>query len=249
MPRLLTGSTFVAMFTVLTATTEASAADEKDKDKKEEAAPAPEPSGDSSKAENPTPKEPPKVDSSKESYEWRKEEGGIHGSQVASSEWLPIMIGGAAGVMVGGLVGIAFDDRQPALFGPIVGGVLGGVAGGAGGSWLIRSYRDQDTRLAGTVCGLGVGAGLGVILFAKIDADGRPLETIGKFAALGIGPIVGALVGRHLAKHTMGRVPDDSPKAAPPPPPEPVSSIRPNVAPIIGPNGSTGMTFGLDGVF
>ena len=250
MPRLLTGSTFLVLFTLLTATTEASAADDKDKDKdkdkkEEAAAPPPEPTGDSSKAENPTAKEPPKVE--KENYEWRKEEGGIHGSQVSSSEWLPIMIGGAAGVMVGGLIGIGFDDRQPPLVGPIVGGVLGGVAGGAGGSWLIRAYRDQDTRLAGTICGLGVGAGLGTILFAKIDADGRPLETIGKFAALGIGPLVGAIVGRHLATHQMGRIPDDSPKAAPPPPPE--ASIMPTVAPIMSAHGTTGFAFGVDGVF
>lgn len=177
-------------------------------------------------------------------YEWRKEAGGTHGSQVASSEWLPVMIGGAAGVMIGGLSGIAFDDAQPAVIGPIVGGVLGGVSGGAAGSWLIRSYREQDTRLAGTVCGLGVGGGLGVILFAKIDAEGRPLETIGKFAALGVGPLVGALVGRHLATYMMGRTPDDTKKAAPA-----SVSIVPSIAPVMTGRVSTGMTFGLDATF
>lgn len=185
--------------------------------------------------------------SAEETYEWRKESGGTHGSQVASSEWLPVMIGGAAGVMVGGLTGIAFDDRQPPVVGPIVGGVLGGLSGGAAGSWLIRSFREQDTRLAGTVCGLGVGAGLGVILFAKIDADGRPLETIGKFAALGIGPLVGALVGRHLASHLQGRVPTDTTVTAPPPPP-PVSFV-PSIAPIITARGTTGMALSFDGTF
>lgn len=182
-----------------------------------------------------------------ETYEWRKEGGGVHGSQVSSSEWLPVMIGGAAGVMVGGLTGIAFDDAQPAVLGPIIGGVLGGVSGGAAGSWLIRSYREQDTRLAGTITGLGVGAGLGVILFSKVDADGRPMETIGKFAALAIGPVVGALVGRHLATYLMGKVPEDNPKAAPPPPPV---SIAPTVLPVLSPRGTaTGMTFGLDARF
>jgi hypothetical protein len=182
-----------------------------------------------------------------ENYEWRKETGGIHGSQVSSSEWLPIMIGAAGGVVAGGLTGIAFDDAQPAVIGPIVGGVIGGVTGGAAGSWLIRTYRDQDTRLAGTITGLGVGAGLGVIMFAKMDADGRPLEIIGKFAALGIGPLVGALVGRHLATHTMGRIPDDTKADAPPPPP-PVSLI-PSVNPVITRGTATGMTFGLDATF
>ncbi len=179
-----------------------------------------------------------------ESYEWRKETGGTHGSQVASSEWLPIMIGAAGGVVAGGLTGIAFDDAQPAVIGPIVGGVIGGVSGGAAGSWLIRAYRDQDTRLAGTVTGLGVGAGLGVILFAKVDADGRPLEIIGKFGALVIGPVVGALIGRHLATQQMGRIPDE--KAPPPPPPV---SLVPSVNPVITRGIATGMTFGLDATF
>ena len=88
---------------------------------------------------------------------------------------------------------------------------------------------------------------MGVILFTKIDADGRPLETIGKFAALGIGPLVGALVGRHLASYLQGKVPTDSTVAAPPPP-APVSFV-PTVAPILGTRGSTGVSFGLDGTF
>lgn len=180
-----------------------------------------------------------------ETYEWRKESGGIHGSQVASSEWLPIMIGAAGGVAIGGLTGIAFDDAQPAVIGPIVGGVLGGVSGGAAGSWIIRSFREQDTRLAGTVCGLGFGAGLGAIMFTKVEADGRTLETIGKFAALGVGPLVGAFVGRHLATYMMGRVPDDK-TAAPPPPPV---TLNPSFNPVMTRGVATGMTFGFDATF
>ena len=45
-------------------------------------------------------------------HDWRKEGGDeAHGSQVASSEWLPILIGGSAGLIVGGVVGAAFDDH------------------------------------------------------------------------------------------------------------------------------------------
>ncbi len=170
---------------------------------------------------------------------WRKERGEVHGSQVASSEWLPISLGAAGGVVVGGLAGTAFDTK-PALVGPIVGGVLGAVTGGAAGAWLIRSAREQDTRVAGTITGLGVGAGVVAVLFAKSDPDGRTLETVGKWGALVVVPTLGALVGHRLAI-VFGST---KTKEAPPAPP-PVAFVRPSVAPI----GTSGLAFGLDGAF
>lgn len=170
---------------------------------------------------------------------WRKEKGEVHGSQVASSEWLPIVIGGAAGVVVGGLAGTAFDT-EPALVGPIAGGVLGGLTGGAAGAWLIRSAREQDTRLAGTLTGLGVGAGVAAVLFAKTEPNDRALETVGKWSALVVVPALGALAGYRLAI-VFGST---QTKEAPPAPP-PVAFVRPNVAPV----GTGGLAFGIDGAF
>lgn len=177
-------------------------------------------------------------------YDWRKEPGQEHGSQVASSEWLPIMIGSVAGATVGGLGGFAFDDRQPALWGPILGSVLGGVTGGAGGAWIIRSVREKDTRLAGTITGAGVGTALGVVLFAGMEADGRTLENIGKYGALVIGPLLGAVAGRQLA----GYMQEKPPREAPAPVAAPVA-IAPSFAPVIGPRGAHGMTFALAAQF
>ncbi|MBI2389920.1 MAG: hypothetical protein HYV09_10035 [Deltaproteobacteria bacterium] len=177
-------------------------------------------------------------------YDWRKEPGQEHGSQVASSEWLPIMIGSVSGAMVGALGGYAFDDRQPALWGPILGGVLGGVAGGAGGAWVIRSFRDKDTRLAGTISGAGVGAALGAVLWANMEPDGRTLESIGKYGALVVGPLLGAVAGRQLAAFMQERPPREAPAAAPAP-----VAIAPSFAPVIGPRGATGMTFALAATF
>jgi len=216
--------------------------EEKKDEKKEEAKDEPTPSTDESKAEHPaeTPKAPVADDEKK--YDWRKEEGGEHGSQVASSEWLPISIGAAAGVMIGALAGAAFDDSQPPLAGPLLGGIAGGFAGGAGGAWLIRAQREKDTRVAGTVSGLAIGVGMGALIYAKIDADGRALETIGKYGALVITPLIGAVAGHALAAHFYLRPPRESTPAP--------TAIIPSVSPVItGSHGATGMTFGIDAFF
>lgn len=176
-----------------------------------------------------------------ESYEYKKESGVAHGSQVASSEWLPVIIGGASGVMIGGLAGVAFDDHQPAVVGPIVGGLLGGATGGAAGAWIIRSVRNKDARVPGLITGAGVGAGLGVILFSKMDADGRPLETVGKYGALIIAPLIGAVAGQQLAAYLQSK-PVKEKEAAP-------VAFVPSIAPVVGPHGASGFTFGLDGAF
>lgn len=176
-----------------------------------------------------------------ETYDFKKEKGTEHGSQVASSEWLPIMIGGAAGVMIGGLSGVAFDDSQPAVIGPIVGGVLGGASGGAAGAWIIRSVREKDTRTAGLITGLGIGGGIGAVLFTKMEPDGRALETIGKYGALVIAPVIGAVAGHQLASYFQSK----PPKAKEPMP----VAFAPSVAPVVGPHGASGFTFGLDGAF
>jgi hypothetical protein len=219
----------------------------KDEPKKEEATkeePAAEPpvSTDSSKAEKVTDTPKPAVTDDENKYDWRKEPGGEHGSQVASSEWLPISIGAAAGVMIGALAGSAADDSKPPVVGPILGGVAGGFAGGAGGAWLIRAQREKDTRLAGTITGLSVGVGVGGLLFAKMDADGRALETIGKWGSLVIAPLVGAVAGRAIASYFYLKPPKEAP-AAP-------TAIVPSVSPVVtGSHGATGMTFGIDAVF
>ncbi len=218
----------------------------KEEPKKEEAkaepAAEPAPSSDDSKAEHPA--EKPKMTGDDDNkYDWRKEPGGEHGSQVASSEWLPIAIGGGAGVLVGVLAGAAFDDSQPPIGGPIVGAIAGGFAGGGGGAWLIRAQREKDTRLAGTITGLSLGVAVGAMSFAKIDADGRTLETIGKYGALVVFPVIGAVAGRALAAHFYLRPPKEAAPAAP-------TAIMPNVSPVItGAHGATGMTFGIDAIF
>ncbi len=177
---------------------------------------------------------------------WRQEKGELHGSQVASSEWLPIFIGGTAGVIVGGLTGLGFDDAQPPVVGPIVGGVLGGIAGGAGGAWLIRAKREQDTRLAGALSVGALGAGVGAILWANMDANGRALETVGKWGALVILPTIGAVVGHRLAIVWGSKTRTEAP-------PEHVQvGIRPSVNPVFSPLGTrapNGMTFGFDATF
>jgi hypothetical protein len=116
-----------------------------------------------------------------------------HGSQVASSEWLPITIGGGAGLIIGVIVGQAVDPSQPVVFGPIAGGVFGALTGGGAGAWLIRGARGEDTRLAGAMTGLGLGASLGASIYAHTDS------TVGKIAALVLFPAAGALAGHRLA--------------------------------------------------
>ncbi len=176
-------------------------------------------------------------------YVYKPSQTEVHGSQVASSEWLPIIIGGAAGLVVGGLGGSAFDDRQPPVFGALVGAGVGGFTGGAGGAWLIRGYRDQDTRVAGALTGLGVGVGLGSIIFAKTITSDQTGTKAGGVAGLILLPVIGIFAGRSLAIY-LGSKPKK--EAAP----APVAMMHPNVAPIVTPGlGTTGMTLGLDGVF
>lgn len=171
----------------------------------------------------------------------------LHGSQVASSQWLPIFLGAGAGVIVGALSGQAFDSAQPAVIGPVVGGVLGGFTGGAAGAWLIRGLREQDTSVAGTLTGLGLGAGIGAILFTNVEPNGRALETVGKWGALVVLPLMGAFAGHRLAVVWARPAKKDDKAAAP------AAFFRPSVTPLFGPagvtNGTTGVTFGVDGVF
>jgi hypothetical protein len=188
----------------------------------------------------------PSVASADGSYTWKAAPGETHGSQVASSEWLPIFIGGAAGFIVGGLAGTAFDDHQPPVLGALVGGGCGAVAGGGAGAWLIRGFREQDTRVAGAFTGLGVGGGIGAVLFSETISSDQGATKAGGIAALVLLPVMGAFAGRSLATYFGTKAPSTE---APPPPPAPVS-IRPNAAPVItGALGTTGMTFGLDGAF
>lgn len=174
---------------------------------------------------------------------WRKEGGEAHGSQVSSSEWLPIMIGAAGGFLVGGLVGAGFDTAEPPVVGPAVGAGIGGFTGGAAGAWFIRSLREKDTRLAGTLTGLGVGAALGAIAFSKMEPDNRALETVGKWGSLVVFPVVGAIVGNRLAIVFSSPAPRDAA------PPAPVATLVPVVAPVFGPQGSTGLRIGFDATF
>lgn len=172
-------------------------------------------------------------------YRWRAQEGETHGSQVASSEWLPIFIGASSGVVIGGLVGTGFDSHQPPVLGALLGGGIGGITGGGGGAWFIRSIREQDTRFAGAVTGLGLGLGLGTVLF---DATG---SVPGKIAAIVLLPTMGAFAGRSLAIHFGGeRTPEGSS------PLQPTVSMTPTIAPLYGNGtGAHGMTVGLNGVF
>ncbi|MGZ3417843.1 MAG: hypothetical protein ACXWUG_29375 [Polyangiales bacterium] len=175
--------------------------------------------------------------------EWRKETGEAHGSQVASSEWLPIIIGGSAGLILGGVVGAAFDDRQPPVVGGIAGGAIGAVAGGAGGAWVIRQIREKDTRIPGLITGLSLGAGLGLIMFNQMgDPEGHALETVGKWSSLALFPAVGAVVGYKLASVWGGKATEDAP-------PPPTTAIAPLVAPVVGPHGATGISIGASAIF
>ena len=160
-----------------------------------------------------------------------------HGSQVASSEWLPIILGAAIGTTVGGLGGIAVDDSQPAVWGPIVGGAMGAVAGGGGGAWIIRSVREQDTRISGAVTGAGLGAGFGGILFAKAE----PLY--GKISALALGPLFGGFVGYKIADYYgPKRKPSDSAFVP--------HMVHPLATPLVARDGSAhGVALGLGGTF
>ena len=187
----------------------------------------------------------PSVATADGSYTWKAGPGETHGSQVASSEWLPIFIGGAAGFIVGGLGGTAFDDHQPPYLGALVGGGFGGIAGGGGGAWLIRSFREQDTRFAGAVTGFGVGGGIGAVLFAETISSDKGATKAGGIAGLVLLPVMGIFAGRSLAIYFGTK---KSPEGAPPPP-APVA-IRPTANPVITRGmGTTGMTFGIDGSF
>ena len=188
----------------------------------------------------------PSAASAEGSYTWKADTGETHGSQVASSEWLPIFIGGAAGFIVGGLGGTAFDDHQPPYLGAIVGGGYGAIAGGGAGAWLIRASREQDTRTAGAFTGLGVGGGIGAVLFAETISHENKGTKAGGVAALVLLPVMGLFAGRSLAIYlgTKSTNPE-----GPPPPPAPVA-LRPNATPVITHGfGTTGMTFGVDGAF
>jgi hypothetical protein len=155
-----------------------------------------------------------------------------HGSQVSSSEWLPITIGGGAGLIIGVIVGQAVDPSQPVVIGPIVGGLFGALTGGAGGGWLIRGVRGEDTRLAGALTGLGIGASIGTTIYAHTDS------TIGKIAALVLFPAAGALAGHRLA-FVLGGGGEKRRGVA----------FVPAAVPLFEPGrGATGLFFGLNGV-
>lgn len=174
-------------------------------------------------------------------YAFKKEGGVEHGSQVASSEWLPIVVGGTLGLSAGGLTGYSFDDNQPAVLGPILGGFLGGVAGGAGGAWIIRATRDKDTRTPAMLVGLAAGGAMGVVLYSKMEPDGRALETVGKYGSLAIAPVLGAVACYQLASYLQEKPVKEKE-------PAPVA-LMPSVAPVVGPHGANGMSFSLSGAF
>jgi hypothetical protein len=137
-------------------------------------------------------------------------------------------------------VGAPFDSDQPPTKGALIGAAIGGFTGASGGAWLIRGLRDKDTRWAGALTGLGVGTGVGVVLFAKLDTRGNDATPIvGKVLALTLVPAIGALAGRQLAIYVAGDGPKE--KSAPPPV---VSVIRPSVVAT-----PTGVTFGVDGAW
>lgn len=179
--------------------------------------------------------------SAEDNYDFKKEGGIEHGSQVSSSEWLPIIVGGTLGLTGGGLLGYSFDDHQPAVAGPLLGGLFGGMAGAAGGAWIIRSFRDKDARTPAMLTGLALGASAGVIMFSKMEPEGRALETVGKYGVLAFAPVLGAVAGYQLASFFQSKPPKEKEVI-------PVAFV-PTVAPVVGPHGSTGMTFGLDGAF
>jgi hypothetical protein len=176
-----------------------------------------------------------------ENFDFKKESGAEHGSQVASSEWLPIVVGGTLGLASGGLIGYSFDDNQPAIAGPIIGGFLGGATGGAAGAWIIRAARDKDARTPAIIGGLAVGGAVGVVLFSKMEPEGRALETIGKYGSLAIAPVLGAITCYQLASYFQEKPVKEQP-------PAPVAMV-PSVAPVVGRDGATGLSFSLSGAF
>ena len=177
------------------------------------------------------------------SYVWRAPPGEEHGSQVASSEWLPIVIGGSAGVIVGALAGTAFDNHQPPVIGALAGATFGAFAGGGGGAWVIRTLREQDTKWAGAVTGGAIGAGVGVILFNEALGSEGTATKVGGAAALVLLPVMGILAGRSLAIHFGGdRANKEAPRSF---------VMQPNVVPVAAASGSgpAGLTFGVSGTF
>ena len=190
--------------------------------------------GDEPKKEKEQESEPPKKEGDKE----------LHGSQGASSQWLPIILGGLAGMAVGAIAGTQANNQNPTL-GPIVGVATGGIAGGGGGAWFIRNLREQDTTVAGTLTGLGIGGGLGALIAVNVDPGGRTLETIGKWSAAAILPLMGALVGHRLAVVWMKPTKKEEPK------PEPAAGfVRPTFGPVVAATGkSSGFSLGLEGAF
>ena len=179
------------------------------------------------------------------SYTWKPHEGEEHGSQVASSEWLPIFLGASGGVIVGALVGTAFDDHQPPTLGAIAGGVVGGFAGGGAGAWVIRSMRDQDTRAAGAITGGAVGLGIGCLLLNATITDDNAGTKAGGIVAVVALPVMGILAGRALAIDFGGD--KSNVKTAP----MNFTSVQPSFAPVAGLRDSrpAGMTVGLSGTF
>ena len=177
------------------------------------------------------------------SYVWHAQPGEEHGSQVASSEWLPIVFGGSGGLIVGAIVGAGFVSRQPPVLGTLAGATVGALAGGSGGAWLIRTLREEDTRWAGAVTGGAIGAGVGVILFSGTIGSQRGTTQAGGVAALVLLPAMGILAGRSLAIHFGGaRQTKDTPRSI---------VLQPNVAPLAAARGAqpAGLTFGVSGTF
>lgn len=177
------------------------------------------------------------------SYTWKAHPGEEHGSQVASSEWLPIVIGGSGGVIAGALIGTGFDDHQPPTLGALVGGGIGGVAGGAGGAWLIRAIREQDTRVAGAITGAATGLGIGCVLFNATLSSDNGANKVGGGVGLVVLPIMGLFAGRALAIYFGGD------KSVPEKPT--LASLQPTIAPMMNARDgrASGMTIGLSGTF
>ena len=178
------------------------------------------------------------------SYTWEAHEGEEHGSQVASSEWLPVFIGASGGVIVGALVGSAYDDHQPPTVGALVGGGIGGLAGGAAGAWIIRAVRDEDTRVAGAFTGASVGLGIGCLLFNAALSSDNGANKVGGGAALVLLPVMGTFAGRALAIDFGG---DKSNRKEMPH----FATIQPSFVPVSGPRDArpAGVSVGLSGTF
>ncbi|GAC1352439.1 MAG: hypothetical protein NVSMB1_15310 [Polyangiales bacterium] len=188
----------------------------------------------------------PAVQSSSEQVSESISESPEHGSQAASSDWLPIVMGASAGVAVGALVGNAADPLQPATWGTVLGGAVGALAGGGGGGWLIRSMRDADTRLAGTVTGGALGLGAGLVMMANTES------TYGKIPAVILLPLMGAVIGNKLA-FTFSR--SSGPGARPGDHSFTPVSLHAIAAPLPAAHSSApstamgGLTIGIGGVF